>query len=384
MPKVLVDINGEMIDWALAKTDVPIEKLKQVFPKMFEWKKQTIQPTFAQLSEFSRKTAIPIGYFFLKSPPEEKIPLLEFRTVESLEMGKASRELVDTIYAMNRRQDWMREHLVRNGYRGNPIVASLRGAKNSLEIANRIRKDLGLPIDFMTTVGNATAVFKLLRIALEKKVILVMKNGIVGTNTSRTLDIKEFRAFVLIDEIAPLIFINGTDTANGQLFSLAHEIAHLWLGEENLFNLSDSYQAGNIREIEQICNAVAAELLVPQALFEKQRVDTVEAIEEVAKFFRVSPIVIARRALDSQLIVQKTYENIVEQVMMQFDKSKKKPNDGGNFYVTINSKISPPFTNSIITSVQTGETSYTEAYRLLNLTKKTYDNYVEKVGYNVK
>lgn len=383
MAKVLVEINGQMIDWALKQTDVPIEKLQQLFPKMFEWQKQTIQPTFVQLSEFSKKTAIPIGYFFLEKPPQENIPLLEYRTVESSEMGKASRDLVDTIYAMNRRQDWMREHLIKNGYRGNPFVASLKEKKNSLEIANKIRKDLNLQIGFMTKVGNATDVFKIIRNALEKNFILVMKNGIVGTNTHRTLDIKEFRAFVLIDEIAPLIFINGTDTANGQLFSLAHEIAHLWLGEESLFNLSDSYEAGNIREIERICNAVAAELLVPQALFEKQRVDTVEAIEEGAKFFRVSPIVIARRALDSQLITRKTYENIADQVMMQFDKRKKNPSNGGDFYVTTNSKISPPFTKSIINSVQTGETSYTEAYRLLNLTKKTYDNFVEKVGYNV-
>lgn len=107
-----------------------------------------------------------------------------------------------------------------------------------------------------------------------------MMNGIVGSNTHRSLDINEFRAFTMIDKYAPLIFINANDSSNGRLFSLAHEMTHIWLGVNSFCN-DYQHPISGISSLEVLCNAVAAELLVPIEMFNiSWREDKTDDIEE--------------------------------------------------------------------------------------------------------
>ena len=73
----------------------------------------------------------------------------------------------------------------------------------------KIIAQLGLASDW-NRKSNDT--FNVLRKASSDLGILVMQNGIVGNNPHRSLDISEFRAFVLIDAYAPLIFLNAKDS----------------------------------------------------------------------------------------------------------------------------------------------------------------------------
>lgn len=129
---------------------------------------------------------------------------------------------------------------------------------------------------------------------------LVMVNGVVGSNTHRKLDPREFRGFALADRMAPLIFINGADTKAAQIFTLAHELAHLWLGEAALddVDLTSASEEGT----ERWCNQVAAEVLVPISAIvaEMTAEDSVTTqIDRLARRFKVSTLVALRRLYDA-------------------------------------------------------------------------------------
>ena len=314
MPAVNVNIQPAIIIWALSQT-----KEEQLGTKLMnnieQWLNGTKIPTFNQIEELSRKANIPLGYFFLETPPKEEIHLLEYRTIDSVEFANPSRNLIDTIQEMERVQDWMKEYRQDTGFDVLPIVGSLKGNTDVKVIANAIRNDMELPIDWYNQYSSKNEAFNYIRNLLEQCGVVVMLNGVVGKNTHRTLSIDEFRAFAMTDEWAPLIFINSADSQGAKLFSLFHEVAHVWLGVDDLYN--DRRNNSKIKNIEVICNAVAGELMVPNVAFDKawkenETQDTLIKISEIAKKFNCGDSVIARKALDCSRIKQNIYDEVVE------------------------------------------------------------------------
>jgi Zn-dependent peptidase ImmA (M78 family) len=115
--------------------------------------------------------------------------------------------------------------------------------------------------------------------------------------------VTEFRGFVLVDEYAPLVFINGADGKAAQMFTLAHELAHVWFGRSAAFDLRDLQPANERTELA--CNSVAAEFLVPKTELQRSwptLQQDPEPFQAIARQFKVSALVGARRALDLQLI----------------------------------------------------------------------------------
>ena len=215
--------------------------------------------------------------------------------------------------------------------------------------------------------------------------ILVMVNGVVGQNTHRPLSIQEFRAFTLLDEYAPLIFINSKDSPNGKLFSLLHEAAHIWMGKDNFYN--DRYgNANGVSDLEVICNAIAAEILVPNDIFAiewNKRNDlewNVEKIKVLSRFFKCGATVIARRALDNKLITKDEYDAIAKEAVEYFNQQKaEKISTGGNFYNNIAVKNDKRFVLALNSSMYEGTTQFTEVYRLTNTNRKTFSKLVEQI-----
>ena len=370
-----VEISTNILDWVLSILS-PSETSPQVFEILVAWQKGEKTPTYNKVLEISRATGIPLGYFFLNKPPQEDVSLVNYRTVKSIDLKQPSRALKTTLLDMELVQDWLSNQLIKDGYDKNNYVKSLNKNANIITLSQIVRKNLNIDIEWFKSCRNTEDSFKFLRQAISDSGVVVMANGIVRNNTSKNLSIDEFRAFALVDDYAPLIFINTNDSINGKLFSLLHEYVHIGLGKNSLYNDRCSCHS-EISKVEQICNAVAAEILVPQEIFNNQwsLLDTSEDIEKninkLARHFKCGVVVVARKALENHYISREQYSSIANNAVQNFKKKKTK---GGDFYRSLNSKIDTNFLNYLISSVEKGNTLYTEAFRLTNTNSKTFNN----------
>ena len=379
MPELKINIRTEILDWIIENAS--FDEFRHEFKEDIAlWKSGAKSPTFNQLERFSKSTNIPFGYFFLTNPPTEKIGLLEYRTVDSLKLEHPSRNLVDTIYEMESIQEWMKEYLISTEFEELSYVGSLREVNDVARIAHLIRIELQIDEKWFLSSSDSWDSFKLLRNRLENIGVLVMMSGIVGANTHRSLDISEFRAFTLIDKYAPLIFINANDSYSGRLFSLIHEMVHIWIGENSLYNVNQQH-INNINKIEVLCNAVTAEILVPLNQFQSvwhqfTSGDLDRAILEISKYFRCGITIIARRALDCGFISKETYTSISQSATSRFIDRMNNPGSGGNYYQTLKTRIDNRLISALNESVFEGKTSFSKAYRLTNTNRKTFSELV--------
>lgn len=372
-----VNVKPELIKWAMNRSG-KIEEVKARFP-IEKWLSQERTPTFRQLENFSKTTHVPLGYLFLSKPPKEELPVPNYRTVNERFAVAPSTELIDTIQLMERRQDWMRDHLIRLGNKSLPYVGSATVKDDPKLVAQNIRETLGLDDGWASVWPNWEKALRELINKVEDIGILVMVNGIVGNNTHRKLNVEEFRGFVLIDEYAPLIFINGADGKAAQMFTIAHELAHVWIGESAIFDLEEMQPADE--KIELVCNQIAAEFLVPEDKLRKSwnKVhDNPIRYQQLAREYKVSELVIARRAQDLHLITKKEFFQYYNE-RIQFETARKTNQDGGgDFYANQNLRIGNRFMNAIISDTNSGYMLYQDAYRLTGLNRSTFDKYVAK------
>ena len=260
-PHESVAIQPKMIGWARERSGLDVAVLTRRFPAYEALERGEKQPTLNQLEDLAKTTLTPCGYFFLDEPSEEKLAVPDFRTLENRPLRRPSPDLLETIYTMQRRQEWMREYLAGLGAATLEFIGSATDPTSALTEARAIRETLGLVDGWTQEHATWEAALIGLRLAIEAAGVLVIMNGVVGNNNRRKLDPGEFRGYVLCDRLAPIIFVNGADVKSAQMFTLAHELAHLWLGKDGIFNLPE--QPGH-NETERHCNAIAAEVLVPE------------------------------------------------------------------------------------------------------------------------
>lgn len=383
MPGIRVEVKPAIFEWVMQ--NINFENIKaKMKDDFFLWMTGEKNPTFNQLEQFSKATNIPFGYFFLSTPPIEKMELLEYRTIDSLDIGKPSRNLIDTINEMEAVQEWMRDYVKGADLGELNYVGALKGNEDISSIASTIKESLRLSKEWFLDGSDAWDSFKLLRERLEDIGTIVMMNGIVGSNTHRSLDINEFRAFTIIDKYAPLIFINANDSSNGRLFSLTHEMTHIWLGVNSFYN-DYQHSINGISRLEVLCNAVAAEILVPIEMFNtswrKNKADDIEGkISNIAGYFRCGTTVIARRALDQGLIDKATYTKLAESAIAKYREKRSEQGSGGNYYNTLKTRIDKRLVLALSNSVYEGKTTFIEAFRLTNTSRKTFSALVEMVA----
>lgn len=378
-----VKVEQKVLNWAImqsGKDDIDINKK---FPKYEEWLTGETEPTLNQLLDFSTFTKIPFGYLVLKQIPIETLPLLEFRTIDTEEVYDPSRELIDTIKDMENKQEWMREYLEIEGYSRNNLVGSIKFTRefNATEVSAQIKRKIGLNDNWFENTGSKDGSFRYLKNCISNSGILVMQNGTALGNSHRPLNVNEFRAFALVDDFAPLIFINTKDTLSGKVFSILHELAHIFLGIDSLYN--DNFFKRNklTNDLEIFCNSVAAEIAVPSALFLTKWRDTPideldQKISRIADIFKISNVVIARKALDNKLITHEVYNRISDEARVHSNRVVSSTS-GGNAIYTEQSRLDNKFIYALSTSLDRGYAVYSDIYKLTGLSKNVFDK-VEK------
>lgn len=380
-------VTPHMLSWArervgLAQGDAPMRKFK----KLPQWEAGDTQPTLKQVEDFARTVHVPVGYFFLDEPPEEEeVPIPDFRTVAGQPVRRPSPGLLDTIYACQERQSWYRDFALATQEPELDFIGSAQVSMQPEQIAETIRATLGFDFSAIRKCSNPDERLRLLTNQAEDAGVLVMGSGIVESNTRRPLDTHEFRGFALADPLAPLVFINRTDSKTGQVFTLAHELAHLWLGASALSNVGSESRpeiAGQRKE-EIWCNKVAAELLVPLSHLKENLQDNEElsgTLNRLEKIFKVSKLVILRRLRDAKSLDPQRFETAWQEELKRLGTSTKPGNSGGNFHQTTLSRLGRKFAQALIVSTLEGQTLYRDAFRMLGVSgTETLKNLARKL-----
>ena len=320
--------------------------------------------SIAQTEKLAQKTHIPFGYFFLETPPakiERSLPDLR----QLPDHSPLSIDFFDTLNDVQRKQQWYQDYLQDQGTQSLPFVGkfAFRSKYRPTEIADDIRKTLNISEQDRQDSKDYKAFYNLLAEKIESIGVLIFRSGIVKSNTKRGLSVDEFRGFAISDPLAPVIFINGKDSEAAWIFTLAHELAHIWLGESGVSDIAPNQS--NHTNLETYCNRIAAELLTPENQFIPAWEQAPNQFSLLSKTFKVSQLVIARRALDLGKIDWSLYQTIA-------NASKKvSKSDGGSPFNSYPIRNSKRLTKAIVTNAVSGQTMLREAASLLNVRPET-------------
>jgi Zn-dependent peptidase ImmA (M78 family) len=362
------EVSPSLLRWARDRAGIPFEVLAERFAKLPEWEDGTSQPTLKQVEALAKATLTPVGYFFLPEPPVETLPLPDFRTVGDEPPTRPSPNLLETVYICQERQSWYREFALTAGVAPCAFVGSVTTRSDAVAVAESMRQTLGFELAARAACSTWTDALRDFIAQAEAAGVMVMCSGVVLNNNNRKLEPDEFRGFALADVLAPLVFINGADTKAAQMFTLAHELAHLWIGQSGVSDATVRDMPD--REIERWCNQVAAELLVPLAALrtDHQRNASLDTeIARLARRFKVSTLVILRRLRDAGFLSKVAFSDAFDSEMTRLLAREK--GSGGNFYLTQAARTSKRFTRALLASTLEGQTLFRDAMRMLGISK---------------
>ena len=380
--RLQITLQPDVLRWARERAKLQPEELAKKMgvkrpERVLEWERDGVI-SVAQVDKLAKCTYTPLGFLYSKEPPDERLPIADFRTREGT--PPPSPDLLDTVYLMQRRQGWMRDELIEDDAEPLDFVGAYGLDSQPRHVASAMREVLQLLGGWAQAEGTKNDALRRLRSRFDAVGVLVCFNGVVGNNTRRKLDPKEFQGFALADEYAPLIFVNNADFRAAQIFTLAHELAHLFIAKTGVSTLEALQPSPD--DTEKFCDKAAAEFLVPAEELRAfwSRSGTNNPLQAVATKFKVSSIVAARRALDLKLISTDTFFNFYRANAKEWDGNQPREDDGGNFWNTQKWRIGPRFATAIVRAVKEERTLYREAYNLTGLWGDAFEDIPKKLG----
>ena len=359
------EVKRDVLLWAIKESQKSMNDIELNFSKINEWISGDSAPTMKQIESLANFLKIPFGYMFLATPPKTNVMKVEFRSIDN-KLPEVSKNLKDTLLQMNRNQSWMSELRQELGWDKLDIIKNfdikVNDRANIVEVAKLAKKLLGLEEEWYLNYTTNEKAYNYLREKLENAGILVMQNGVVGFDTHRRLELNEFRAFMLYDDYAPLIFVNGTDSTAGKIFSLMHEFVHILYQQDDI--ISESSQV-EIKANERKINQIASEILIPREVIkakwiELEKKEELARIDAISKMLTVSRYAVAVKLSDMRIVA----DNIVAVIASRSQKIRRSTS-GGDFYKNYYAKMSSNFLKSVVSQTESGNLSYTYAFKLL-------------------
>ena len=381
--RLQITLQPDVLRWARERAKLQPEELAKKMgvkrhERVLEWERDGVI-SVAQVDKLAKCTYTALGFLYSKEPPDDRLPIADFRSREGT--PPPSPDLLDTVYLMQRRQAWMRDELIKDGVEPLDFVGAYGLDSQPRYVASAMREALQLTDGWAETHNTWSDALRLFQNRLDVAGVLVCFNGVVGNNTRRKLAPNEFQGFALADEYAPLVFVNSADFKAAQMFTLAHELAHLFIAKSGVSTFQDLLPDSD--DTEQFCDKVAAEFLVPAEelrTFWSHAGQTNNPHQAIAGRFKVSSVIAARRALDLNLINTDMFFNIYKQSANEWLVNQQSETGGGNFWNTQKWRVGPRFAAAIARAVKEGRLLYREAYNLTGLRGDTFENMPEKLG----
>lgn len=358
-------INPAILSWSRQRaglSEAQVAKGMTVkLERVAQWEGGKSLPSFAQAQKWAATVHVPFGFLFLKTPPQDQLPLPDLRTVGGVIPEKPSLNLMDTVRDVLRKQDWYLEYLQDHERTPLSFVGRFNSHSPIKDVVADIHRVLGVT-DAFARMGYEDYVRALVSGA-EDAGVLVMRSGVALGNTHRKLDVSEFRGFAISNAMAPVVFINSADAPSARLFTLMHELAHIWIGSTGI---SDG-GSQSTRQEEAFCNAVAGEFLAPERVFRTNWVLDVyweENLAPLAALFHVSALVIARRACDLGYVGGDQYGAYYRRVLQAY---RDKGGNGGDYYRTAAVRNSTRLSKAVLAEAQSGRILLRDAGKLLGV-----------------
>ena len=371
-------INPDIIPWACEYLNLTLAEFARAIHVsehvMEGWKNGEKKPSLIQARKMADKLLIPLGYLVLKKMPRITLDAVDFRTVGNQHVSNPSLELWATYNMALSRHEWYKDCAIENEYEPCRCVGSITPKTPVKEAADAIRATLGAVEQSPNGRKTWENRFNGLVNAIEDKAgIMVMRNSMVGNNSHKPLSVEEFRGFAISDEYAPLIFINSKDSKNAQLFTLLHELVHVFLGRGGISG--QDYLNGSENAVERYCNQVAAEYLVPaEELLQKWQEDgdggeknLDDKIKRLASEHQVSAMVMIIRCQSLGLIDRQQASDLWQKEIKAIQIQKSSRQGMGKPYAVIANRVSRLFARSIIWQLETMRIQPDDAFRLLNV-----------------
>ena len=366
-------ITPSVLEWAIKRAGVSAESIHK---KAEQWVSGKARPTFKQAVDIAKTLQIPFGYLWLKEPPKEQEIIPDLRTIGNGGLAQIPLELKTVVNDVKQKQEWFKEYAKTNGILKCEAIGRFKGSDDTQEIADDVTARLEIQ-DLVGSGCDKDRMLKNLIEKIEKLGILVMRNSILRGNTKKKLNLDTFRGFAIFDEFAPLIFINTNDSKAGQIFTLMHEVAHLWIGQSGI---SDS----DIREnnkIELACNEIAAKILMPKTKIQKafREFDDDRWLECIADRFSVSTLAVLNRLRSLSLLALRRYQELYNAELERLSRiPKTRPSGAPPPEVMVRVRKGYLFTFVVTSSVLSGDETYTNGASLLGFKNTDLINKVAK------